>query len=202
MIMKDFVRVFIGGSFLSGIFISIGAIAFLKVGGIVGACLFTFGLISIVHYQLKLYTGVSGFVSNAYDCYTLPVILLFNIIGCAVLACFAKSFMPDQIETAHNIVQSRLSQGGFNVFMLATLCGFIMTTVVKFAREGKWLPLLFGIPAFIMCGFVHSIADAFYYSFGLDWSTGFSGQVIGIYLISVLGNFFGCNLYRIIMWIK
>lgn len=200
--MKDKIRVFAGGSFLSGIFISVGAIAFLKVGGILGACLFTFGLISIIHYQLKLYTGVSGFVSNVDDCITLPIILLFNIIGCAVLAYFAKSFMPDQMATAKNIVQSRLSQGGFNVFLLATLCGFIMTTVVKFAREGKWLPLLFGIPLFIMCGFVHSIADAFYYSFGLDGSADFTGNVIGIYLISVLGNFFGCNLYRIIMWIK
>ena len=197
---KDFLRTFVGGSFLSGIFISIGAIAFLKVGGIIGACLFTFGLISIVHYQLKLYTGVSGFINNVDDCITLPIILLFNIVGCAVLAYCAKMFMPDQIATAKNIVQTRISLGGMNVFMLSTLCGFIMTTVVKFAREGKWLPLLFGIPLFIMCGFVHSIADAFYYSFGLDWSTDLTSNVIGIYLISVLGNFFGCNLYRIILW--
>lgn len=200
--MKDFIRVFIGGSFLSGVFISIGAIAFLKVGGIIGACLFTFGLISIVHYQIKLYTGVSGFVSDVSDCYTLPLILLFNIVGCAVMAYFAKMFMPDQIATAKGIVESRLSHGGVNVFLLATLCGFIMTTVVKFAREDKWLPLLFGIPLFIMCGFVHSIADAFYYSFGLDWSTDINGQVIWIYLISVLGNFFGCNLFRLVMWKK
>ena len=44
---------------------------------------------------------------------------------------------------------------------LAIGCGFIVTTSVQFARQEKWLPLLLGIPLFILCGVPHCIADAF-----------------------------------------
>lgn len=187
-------------SVMAGVFISLGAIAFLKVGGVIGAALFTFGLISIVHYGLKLYTGVSGFVTTFGDVLLLPIVLIGNIVGCGLVAYFAKDFMPDCIETAANIVNGRLTNSTVNILVLSTLCGFIMTTVVKYAREERWLPLLFGIPLFILSGFVHSIADAFYYLFGLDWCTQLNWNTISVYLWSVLGNFFGCNLYRIIMW--
>jgi len=65
--------------------------------------------------------------------------------------------------------------------------------------QGLWyqgeMACLFGIPLFIMCGFVHSIADAFYYTLALlpgDWT----GTTLLVYLASILGNFIGCNLYR------
>ena len=80
--------------------------------------------------------------------------------------------------------------------ILAVFCGFIMTTVVNFGRKGQWLPLLFGIPLFIVCGFVHSIADAFYYLLGVE-PAGFTAPVLMAYLASVVGNFIGCNAYRI-----
>ena len=190
----------ISESLLAGIFISVGAIAFLTVGGIVGAVLFTFGLASIVCYKLGLYTGMSGFVENKEQLKVLMVVLVSNIIGC-IAASYATSLsLPDLGNTAIDIVNKRLDAGPVNVFILAIFCGLIMTTVVKFAKsENKWIPLLFGIPLFIMCGFVHSIADAFYYGlawfsgYGMDWSNGL------MYLMAVLGNFVGCNLYRIIM---
>lgn len=62
-------------SILAGICISLGGVAFLKVGGIVGAVLFSFGLITVVCYKMKLYTGVSGFVENKRDWIELPVII-------------------------------------------------------------------------------------------------------------------------------
>jgi formate/nitrite transporter FocA (FNT family) len=68
-----------------------------------------------------------------------------------------------------------------------------MTTAVQFGREGKFLPLLFGVPVFILCGFTHSIADAFYF---LAVPELISTDLLGIYIAEVLGNFVGCNLYR------
>jgi formate/nitrite transporter FocA (FNT family) len=70
-----------------------------------------------------------------------------------------------------------------------------MTTAVEFARKGKVLPMLLGVPVFILCGFAHSIADAFYFLVSpseqlLQWS------VLVVYLSEVVGNFVGCNLYR------
>lgn len=182
-------------SILAGICISLGGVAFLKVGGIIGAVLFSFGLISVVCYKMKLYTGVSGFVETRRDWAELPVIILGNIVGCALVSLAISSSIPELVDTAHKIVEGRLEKGFGNVTILAIFCGFIMTTVVNFARQKMWLPLLFGIPLFIMCGFVHSIADAFYYTLALGF-TGWTAQAFLVYLASILGNFIGCNLYR------
>ena len=191
-------KVFID-SILGGAFISLGGVAFLKAGGIVGAVLFSFGLLSIIHYKLKLYTGVSGFVRTSQDWRELPVVLLGNIVGCGLVAYAIRFTQPELVETAAAIVGKRVEAGFWKVLVLAVFCGFIMTTVVNFGRKAQWLPLLFGSPLFIVCGFAHSIADAFYYLLGLELS-GFTGPVLMAYLSSVLGNFIGCNAYRLFQW--
>jgi formate/nitrite transporter FocA (FNT family) len=66
---------------------------------------------------------------------------------------------------------------------------------VEFARKGKMLPLLLGVPVFILCGFAHSIADAFYFLVS-PTSQLLQPMVLAIYVSEVLGNFVGCNLYR------
>jgi formate/nitrite transporter FocA (FNT family) len=71
-----------------------------------------------------------------------------------------------------------------------------MTTAVKFARENRLLPLLWAVPVFILAGFYHSIADSFYYLMYLV-STGFTYISPINYLVVILGNFIGCNLWRI-----
>ena len=182
-------------SILAGICISLGGVAFLKVGGIIGAVLFSFGLITVVCYKMKLYTGVSGFVETRQDWIELPVIILGNILGCALVALAIKTAIPELVDTARTIVDGRVEKGFRNVVLLAIFCGFIMTTVVNFARQKMWLPLLFGIPLFIMCGFVHSIADAFYYTLALNFNE-WTGQTLIVYIASIIGNFIGCNLYR------
>ena len=182
-------------SILAGICISLGGVAFLKVGGIIGAVLFSFGLITVVCYKMKLYTGVSGFVETKRDWIELPVIIIGNIVGCALVSLAIKTASPELVEKASGIVDSRIDKGFWNVVILAIFCGFIMTTVVNFARQKMWLPLLFGIPLFIMCGFVHSIADAFYYTLALQ-PTQWTGTTLMVYLASIIGNFIGCNLYR------
>lgn len=182
-------------SILAGICISLGGVAFLKVGGIIGAVLFSFGLITVVCYKMKLYTGVSGFIETRRDWIELPVIIIGNIVGCALVALAIKTCLPELVDNAHKIVEGRIDKGFWNVTLLAVFCGFIMTTVVNFARQKMWLPLLFGIPLFIMCGFVHSIADAFYYSLALGF-TDWTWQAAIVYTASIIGNFIGCNLYR------
>ena len=70
-----------------------------------------------------------------------------------------------------------------------------MTTAVEFARKDKMLPLLLGVPVFILCGFTHSIADAFYFLVSPKELL-LQPEVMVIYVSEVLGNFVGCNLYR------
>lgn len=173
-------------SVIAGACIGIGGTVYLKVGGVAGAVLFTVGLVSVVAYRLKLFTGTAGFVTRE-DWTDLIPILAGNIVGCILVA-----LMPTHLDVSA-IIEARIASGWFNAFVLAIGCGFLMTTAVKFAREGNWLPLLFAVPAFILCGFYHCVADAFYYAVGwrqLTW------PVLPVYLATVLGNFAGCNIPR------
>ena len=178
---------------LAGLCISIGCVVNLRVGGVAGAVLFAFGLLAVVHYKLKLYTGTAGFIRYKGDWTMLCLVLVGNIIACGLTSLACSYVQPDILPPDLAIVQSRLAKGPFACLLLAIGCGFIMTTAVQFGREGKFLPLLFGVPVFILCGFTHSIADAFYF---LAVPELISTDLLGIYIAEVLGNFVGCNLYR------
>ena len=180
---------------LAGICISIGCVVNLRVGGVAGAVLFAFGLTTVVYYGLKLYTGTAGFIRRHGDWSMLAVVLAGNIVGCLLSAWMIGYAQPDCVEPAAGIMAGRLAKGPWACFLLAIGCGFIMTTAVEFARKGKMLTLLLGVPVFILCGFAHSIADAFYFFVSpaeqlLQW------PVLVVYVAEVLGNFVGCNLYR------
>jgi formate/nitrite transporter FocA (FNT family) len=178
---------------IAGICISIGCVVNLRVGGVACAVLFAFGLLAVVHYKLKLYTGTAGFIRAKGDWGLITFVLLGNIIGCGLTALAYAYAQPDILPPDIAIVQSRLTKGPLACFLLAIGCGFIMTTAVQFGREGRFLPLLFGVPVFILCGFAHSVADAFYF---LAVPEMYSMQLLLVYVAEVLGNFVGCNLYR------
>lgn len=193
--MKNLIR----SAIMAGICIGIAGFGYLAVGGIVGAVTFAFGLLAVVHYRLKLYTGTAGFFAKG-ELLQLCTILAMNIVGCLLVALMARtSPMPLQ-EAAQHILEGRLNAGIVQSGVLAIGCGFIMTTAVKWGREGKFLPLLFGVPLFIICGFPHCIADAFYYlCVPVEYLTANAGQVLLLYASIVLGNFIGCNLYRLLL---
>ena len=186
-------------SIVAGICIGIAGFGYLAEKSIVGAVLFAFGLLAVVHYGLKLFTGTAGFFRKG-EFGNLFVILLGNIIGCLVVALIARcSPMPLQ-QTAQGILEGRLAIGPLKGAALAVGCGGIMTTAVQFGRQGKYLLILFGVPMFITCGFPHCIADAFYYLCApLPFLAENALQVILFYISIVIGNFIGCNLYRVIM---
>lgn len=189
-------------SIFAGICIGIAGFGYLAEKSIIGAVLFAFGLLTVVHYGLRLYTGTAGFIQKG-EVGKLLYILFGNIIGCLLVGLMARcSPMPLQ-ETAQKILEGRLLMGPLKGFVLAIGCGMIMTTAVTFARKQQNLPLLFGVPLFIMCGFPHCVADAFYYlcvpfSFIADHGV----DVLTFYVSIVFGNFVGCNLYRIIFFVK
>lgn len=189
----------LSSAILGGISISIACITYLKLGGIVGAILFAFGLLIVVHYGWCLYTGQAGFVKNRYDFIVLPFILIGNIIGCILMALIMRYSQPGLIESAQEVVSIRMTLGTVQCLLMGVGCGFIMTAAVKFGRDKFFLPLLFGVPVFIVCGFLHSIADAFYIAMlPIDILNNQYEDILMVYLMVVLGNFIGCNLVRII----
>lgn len=168
-------------------------------GSLVGAVLFSFGLLTVVGYGLKLYTGTAGFIRKN-EVGSLFLILLGNIIGCLCVALLSRVSPLAIQDAAQNILELRLRTGALRCGLLGIGCGFIMTTAVHFARKKQYMPLLFGVPLFIVCGFTHCVADAFYYlcvplAF---WKANFL-SIIAVYVCIVLGNLIGCNLYRIVL---
>lgn len=193
-------------SILAGIAIGIAGFGFLAsgiqselYGSLAGAVLFSFGLLTVVGYKLKLYTGTAGFIQKN-EIADLFLILLGNIVGCLCVALLSRVSPLGIQDKAQSLLELRLRTGALNCGLLAIGCGFIMTTAVQFARQKHYLPLLFGVPLFIVCGFPHCVADAFYFlcvplAF---WKVNLL-QILSVYLCIVLGNFVGCNLYRVIL---
>jgi len=173
-------------SILAGICIGLGGYVNLVMGGIIGAVMFSFGLLSVVHYKYALYTGKAGFFSNKIEFTELFLIIIGNFIGCWLMSLIFVQYSSD-LASAQAIVDTISDKGLLKVFILAIPCGFIMSTAVAFARRGQYLPLLFGVPLFIVCGFRHSIADIFYYCAASDFK-------MEPWLCVVLGNFVGCNI--------
>lgn len=186
-------------AFIAGICIGIAGFGYLAEKNIIGAVLFSFGLLAVVGYSLKLYTGTAGFFKKG-EFSQVMLILFGNLMGCAAMSLILRcSPMPLQ-ETAQGIMEARLALGPVKGGILAIGCGFIMTTVVTFAREGKNLPMLFGIPVFINCGFPHCVADSFFYlCVPKDFTLAHLPQVLAFWLAIASGNFLGCNVYRLIM---
>ena len=188
---------------LAGIAIGIGGFGNLALGGIAGAVFFSFGLITVVRYKMKLYTGVVGFVQSWNEIPDTFLVLLGNIVGCLLVGLLARLSPMDLQGTAQRLLEGRLANGALRSGALAIGCGFIVTTSVFFGRQEKWLPLLLGIPLFILCGFPHCIADAFYYlTVPFSYLGAHIWEVLGLYVCLVIGNFIGCNLYRLVMWEK
>lgn len=181
-------------SILAGICIGLGGAIFIKLGGVIGACMFAFGLLTVVHFKLPLYTGTVGFIElNKFKEYEKMVIILFgNILGCILL-----SYMNIKGIDGSNIIQSRLDTSYLQCLLNAIGCGLIMTLIVQGGRDKNLLLIIFGIPLFILLGFYHSIADAFYM---MVTPEELRNMFFGRYWIIVLGNFIGCNIPRFLKY--
>lgn len=197
--MKEIVDV-LRSSVLAGVCIGIAGLGYLVTRDIIGSVLFAFGLLTVVGYKLKLYTGTAGFIQKG-EVGKLLLILLGNIFGCLLVSLMARMSPLEVQESAQSVLEGRLAIGPLRGGVLAIGCGFIMTTAVTFARQGNNLPLLFGVPLFIVCGFPHCVADVFYY---LTVPFSFWGEhlceILLFYVSIVIGNFIGCNFYRWVMY--
>lgn len=197
--MKEIVDV-LRSSVLAGVCIGIAGFGYLVTCDIIGSVLFAFGLLTVVGYKLKLYTGTAGFIQKG-EVGTLLLILLGNIFGCLLVSLMAR-MSPFEIQaSAQSVLEGRLAIGPLRGGALAIGCGFIMTTAVTFARQGNNLPLLFGVPLFIVCGFPHCVADVFYYlTVPFSFWAEHLGEILLFYVSIVIGNFIGCNFYRWVMF--
>lgn len=188
-------RNFLSMSVFAGILIGIAGLVYLRVGGLAGAVLFAFGLLCVVMCSAQLYTGKAGYLPYR-EWPRLLLMLAANGVGCLLAAAMAtyvaNAAVLDNLDT---ILSARLSASWHALLVTSTGTGMIMTLAVYGARRGNYLPLLFGVPVFIMCGLPHCVADAFYYGTALllgraEW------MMLWAWLWAIVGNYIGCNLPR------
>lgn len=182
-------------SLFAGLLIGLGACGFLALGGIPGAIIFAFGLIGVVLSGVPLYTGRAG-VMPFKQTGSLVLIWLFNVLGCVLLGLLMLSLGGEPVERAQTVVAGRLAQGPWRSFLRAVGCGLIIDIAVWMYRTTKnILPVLFGVPLFILCGFYHSIADVVYIVAAWKWSP----DLLWYYPMIFLGNYAGCNIRRLVL---
>lgn len=186
-------------SVLAGAMIGLAGFAYLAVGGVMGSILFSFGLISVYCYGLFLFTGLAGRTPIDTDGLNgLFQVLIGNIFGAILIALLARlSPLPLQ-EEAQKVFLSHISLGWWKAGLLSIVCGWIVEEAVISAKAGIIIPTFLGVSIFVLCGFPHCIADAFYYALTpVDILRENAVQMIIIYVMIVLGNYLGCNLRRI-----
>ena len=197
-------------AFCSGVMIGIGGTAFLLacsmnieeklLAKLIGAVLFSLGILCIVMFDMKLFTGLISYIPEmgAKNLWKLPVCFLGNMLGvlfASILVYFSPLAEVAQAQSTA-IMTTKLSADlwGIKALCSGALCGFLITLsigAVKYApRKGlsTTVGVMFPIIVFAFCGFDHSVANTLYIFFH---ATRFSGNAIPYLLLCVAGNILG-----------
>lgn len=197
---------------LAGILISLGGAVYLACVGygsdlmrVVGAFLFSLALLCICMRGYSLYTGKIGLLTEKHtkeDVSVMLLCLLGNAIGTIVFGYLAGWVFPGMKATAMTLCSGKLGQDftcyGYG-FLKAVLCGLLVYLSVDVWRNNKSsLGIMLCIPAFILSGYEHSIADMFYFAAAgtASW------KAFGFIVMIILGNSVGGLLIPVLQLIR
>lgn len=192
--MKDVIKditVYIFKSILAGIVIGIACMIYIYNQNVVGALLFSVGLVCIVSMNMKLYTGMVG--QYKFDILLL-VSLLANMLGTYLMALYTMSFRFQYSDMYIAIASEKLSNSLASTFVMSIICGLLIFIGVRDFNINKRLFVLVScVAAFIMVGAEHCIADSFYM-----FCTGtFNLQMFIYLLVCVVGNTIGSYIGKL-----
>lgn len=148
---------------LAGMCISIGCICYLSLENkIAGAVLFAVGLISILTYDLRLYTGMIGRARTREDLWQCAIALAGNICGsvCMYVLVRATPIYQKNVLNLQMICENKMNIPLSEMFFLGVICGMLMLFATK--KKDNFLLSVMCVAAFILIGAEHSVADAFY----------------------------------------
>ena len=178
----------------AGVMIGIAGAVYLAVGPPLGAIFFSLGLILICTRGYNLYTGKIGYIRKPREIIDMLIYICGNVLGTLMVAATQPADTTD-------LITAKLALPWWLVLIKAIGCGILMYLAVDIYKQGyrlyekvsRYIGIITCIPAFILAGFEHSIADMFYIWLGhnFGWKTWmFLGLVI-------VGNAIGANFYRI-----
>ena len=176
------IRKFIDAVF-AGLSISIGALLYLTcTDKVFGAIFFSVGLYTVLWFGFNLYTGKVGYVRKWKEIPLMLFYILGNAVGCLVL------FLFPEIRT--DMFEAKLAFPWYTVLAKSVICGILISIAVEqFKRENAWAVLI-AVPAFILCGAEHSIADIGY----MILTRTFTLEAFGFLALVLVGNAVGSLL--------
>lgn len=178
-------------SLLGGILIGMVSYMYLVIPDrIIGAFLFSIGLLTICLAELKLYTGAVGFQWNK----ELIHILLWNVLGIITVGFLCNLMNPNLQIVAQELTLKKMESDYLQIFIKGFFCGVCMFyAVYLWKKEKSILGIVCFVALFIIAGFEHSIADLFYFfCSGL-----FPDELILKWLLILFGNTIGARFCRI-----
>ena len=171
---------------LAGLMIGFGGVIYLMCPNkIVGAALFSFGLLTIICQGFALYTGRIGYFRQ-YGLVSILTTIVGNFVGTGLVA-LGFRLTRHSVDIA-SVVAPKLADSSLSIFLLSIGCGVMMYLAVDSYRKSKsWLFVVMPIVVFILSGLEHSIANMFYLSLAGEWGI----DALRITLIALVGNAVG-----------
>ncbi len=157
----------------AGLAIAIGGTLYLSIENpVTGAIFFATGLFMILTFGMNLYTGKVCYIFEKDKDFVInvPIIWVGNLLGTWLGALLVKAtrIATPLVEKAMVIADKKLSDDLLSIFILACFCNvLIFLAVDNFNNNkheiGKYIALI-GVPAFILAGFEHCVANMFYFA--------------------------------------
>lgn len=180
---------------LAGVLIGLGDIVYVvNSNHLIGAFLFSLGLLTILMKGYPLYTGRIGFIEGGSDLVKprggMVCLMLLNFLGIALVCSLANVSRLDLSEVSR-IIYVKVEQPWYSALFLSWGCGVMMYIAVSgWRKTANPLFVILPIMFFILCGFEHCIAN-----FGYCWMWITSGGFDQIpHRIGVLPLGFSLNL--------
>lgn len=196
-------------SILAGIMVSFGGFISLRTNiisgsNVLGAFLFTFGLIVICNFDYNLFTGKICYIldnngkSIQNRLMNIIIVLFGNMIGALLFSFILKNIIPNNqinnnlLNSLQETVNNKINYEWYQMIGLGFFCGILINIAVEGFKKidnpfGKYVVLILSVVGFILCGFEHSIANMFYYFFTDNYSI----TSICSLLLCVIGNTIG-----------
>lgn len=171
------------------------------------AFIFAIGLMIVVKFDLNLYTGKIGYAKSLKDFASCGLYLIGNVVGVAIICLSFKGALLNDNYRLLQLYSAKFIDFNIVTQILLVLtkgigCGFLMYCAVDIYKKSKSLLGVFTcVPAFILAGFEHSVADVAYIMqymrYGYDYRSRYALSIILFWLIVVIGNAIGAQIHRI-----
>lgn len=180
---------------MAGICISIGCIANISCDNkYVGAILFSFGLLAVCTFGYDLFTGKVCYLDNWAD---LALILLGNFLGSASTAIVFYGCVSNKYqEKISAICETKLNEPIVSIFLLGVLCNIMIYFAVEGFKHKQILLLVGGVSIFVLCGFEHCVANAFYITYGSLVTHLSPVKIIIFFIGNIFGNIVGGRIMK------